>query len=86
MIGSWDQILLTSATAIIGVVALAASLHGYLLRPTRLWERLLLFGGALVLIKPGVLTDVIGFAALALVLLAQQTVRPLAPAADPPGE
>jgi TRAP transporter 4TM/12TM fusion protein len=86
MIGSWDQILLTSGWAIIGVVALAASLHGYLLRPTRLWERLLLFGGALVLIKPGVLTDVIGLAALALVLLAQQTIRPLAPAADPPGE
>jgi hypothetical protein len=39
-----------------------------------------------VLIKPGVLTDVIGFAALALVLLGQQTVRPLSPAPDPPGE
>jgi TRAP-type uncharacterized transport system fused permease subunit len=86
MIGSWAQILLTTVTAVLGVIALSASLHGYLLRPTRLWERALLFGGAIVLIKPGVLTDVIGFAALALVLLGQQTVRPLSPAPDPPGE
>jgi TRAP-type uncharacterized transport system fused permease subunit len=53
MIGSWDRILLTTITAIIGVTALAASLHGYLFRPTRLWERLFLFGAALALIKPG---------------------------------
>jgi TRAP-type uncharacterized transport system fused permease subunit len=86
MIGSWEQILLTTVTAILGVIALAASLHGYLLRPTRPWERILLFGGALVLIKPGVLSDVVGFAALALVLLGQQAAPPLTAAADPPGE
>ena len=43
-------------------MALAASLHGYFLRPTRLFERVLLFGGAIVLIKPGLITDLIGFA------------------------
>ena len=41
----------------IAVTALAASLHGYLLRPTPLWERLFLFGAALALIKPGLMTD-----------------------------
>jgi len=76
MIGSWERILLTTVTAVIGVVALAASLHGYFLRPTRLWERVLLFGGALVLIKPGVMTDAIGLAALAAVLLSQQALKP----------
>src|SRR5688500_3960691 len=35
MIGSWDRILLATVTAVIGVIALAASLHGYFLRPTR---------------------------------------------------
>src|ERR671918_745485 len=49
MIGSWDRIVLTTVTAIIGVTALAASLNGFFLRRTRLWERLLLFGAALVL-------------------------------------
>jgi len=76
MIGSWERILLTTVTAVIGVVALAASLHGYFLRPTRLWERVLLFGGALVLIKPGLMTDAIGLAALAAVLLSQQALKP----------
>jgi TRAP transporter 4TM/12TM fusion protein len=75
MIGSWDRILLTTVTAVVGVVALAASLHGYFLRPTRLFERVLLFGGAIVLIKPGLITDLIGFAALATVVLSQQAVR-----------
>ena len=86
MIGSWERILLTTVTAIIGVIALAASLHGYLLRPTRLWERVALFGGAIVLIKPGVLTDLIGLVMLGLVVFSQQATRPLASAADRPGE
>jgi TRAP-type uncharacterized transport system fused permease subunit len=87
MIGSWEWILLTTVTAIIGVIALAASLHGYLLRRARLWERLALFGGAIVLIKPGLYTDLVGFALLALVLLGQRVIRPLRPAtADPPAE
>ena len=87
MIGSWDRILLTTVTAVIGVVALAASLHGYFLRPTRLFERVLLFGGAIVLIKPGLVTDLIGGAALATVVLSQQAFKtgPSA-AAQRPGE
>jgi TRAP transporter 4TM/12TM fusion protein len=75
MIGSWDRIVLTTVTAIIGVTALAASLNGHLLRPARLWERLLLFGAALVLIKPGLTTDLIGAALLGAVLVAQQAFK-----------
>ena len=87
MIGSWDRILLATVTAVIGVTALAASLHGYFLRPTRLWERFFLFGAALLLIKPGLLTDLIGFAALATVLLSQQAFKIASlPAGDRPGE
>jgi TRAP-type uncharacterized transport system fused permease subunit len=87
MIGSWDRILLTTVTAVLGVVALAASLHGYFLRPTRLFERVLLFGGAIVLIKPGLVTDLIGFAAVATVMLSQQAVRSEPePITEGPGE
>jgi TRAP transporter 4TM/12TM fusion protein len=88
MIGTWDRILLTTITAIIGVIALAASLHGYLFRPTRLWERVVLFGAALLLIKPGWMTDLTGLAALAAVVLSQQALRGKSrPAtAEPPGE
>jgi TRAP transporter 4TM/12TM fusion protein len=87
MIGSWDRILLTTITAMIGVTALAASLHGHLFRPTRLWERLLLFGAALALIKPGPITDLAGIAALAIVLISQRALKGApAPATEPPGE
>ena len=90
MIGSWHRILLATVTAVIGVTALAASLHGYFLRPTRLWERFFLFGAALLLIKPGWITDLIGLGALAVVLLSQQAFKraaeeppPRRPASEP---
>jgi TRAP-type uncharacterized transport system fused permease subunit len=88
MIGSWDTVLLTTITAIVGVVALAASLHGYFLRPTRLFERVLLFAAAMVLIKPGIWTDLIGLGAMALVVISQQAFKPTPDevAATPPGE
>jgi TRAP-type uncharacterized transport system fused permease subunit len=88
MIGSWERILLTTITAIIGVTALAASLHGYLFRPTRLWERLFLLGAALVLIKPGLMTDLVGAVLLGAVLISQQAFKsaPAPAAAEPPGE
>jgi TRAP transporter 4TM/12TM fusion protein len=76
MIGGWERILLTTVTAVVGVTALAASLSGYLLRPARLFERVLLFGAAIVLIKPGLLTDLVGFGLLGAVILSQQILRP----------
>jgi TRAP transporter 4TM/12TM fusion protein len=88
MIGTWDRIVLTTVTAIIGVTALAASLNGFLFRPTRLWERVLLFGAAIVLIKPGIATDLLGLGALAAVMISQQALKaaPASIAADRPGE
>lgn len=88
MIGSWDRILLTTVTAVLGVIALAGSLHGYFLRPARLFERFILFGAAMVLIKPGLMTDLIGLGALAAVVISQQALKAAAaPAAlDRPGE
>ncbi|HEX6143598.1 MAG TPA: TRAP transporter permease [Geminicoccaceae bacterium] len=90
MIGEWDRIALTAATAIIGVVALAASLNSYLLRPCRWYERAALLVGALVLIKPGLVTDLIGFGLLTAVVVSQRALPgPAAtphPALPPPGE
>ena len=60
MIGPWPKILSTAATAGVGVVALAAALHGYFLRRANIPERLLLLGAALLLIDPNWTTDAIG--------------------------
>lgn len=59
-------------TTSVGVLALAAGVEGYFYRQTRLWERILLILCALLLIKPGVYTDLIGLAFLAIVILFQK--------------
>ena len=66
MIGDWHTIALAVATASIGVVCLAASLHGWIFGPARLWQRVLFFGAALALIKPGLFTDLAGLAMIAV--------------------
>jgi TRAP transporter 4TM/12TM fusion protein len=71
MVGSWPNIVLASVTSAVGVFLLAASVQGYLLRKAKLWERVVLFIAALLLIKPGIYTDLMGIAGGFLVLGSQ---------------
>jgi len=75
MIGDWQTIASAFVTATIGCILLAAGLFGYLLRAALWWERVLLIAAALLLIKPGWITDLIGLALLALVLASQYLVK-----------
>jgi TRAP-type uncharacterized transport system fused permease subunit len=59
-------------SASIGTATLAASLMGYLLRPVVPWQRVALFAAALLLIKPGLITDMIGLGILLGILLLQR--------------
>jgi TRAP transporter 4TM/12TM fusion protein len=72
MIGDAFTIVTSTASAIVGVMCLAAGLQGYLLRVARPWERIVLVIAAFLLIKPGYISDAVGLALLALVLLAQR--------------
>ncbi len=67
----WPFVVWSVITATVGVICLAASLFGWLLGNATAWQRLLLFVSALCLIKPGLITDAIGLALLALVAGAQ---------------
>lgn len=58
-------------TAIVGMVALSSSLIGYLAAPLKTFERLILGAGGLMMIKPGLLTDIVGIAIFAAILLLQ---------------
>jgi TRAP-type uncharacterized transport system fused permease subunit len=78
MIGDWTTIVTSLASATIGVVCLAASLQGQLLRDAYMWERVALFAAALLLIKPGLVTDAIGLGLLVAVLAVQHHRRPRA--------
>lgn len=64
-------LILTTITAIIGMVALSSALIGYLADTCRPYERLLLIAGGLMMIKPGMMTDLAGFALFAVILLSQ---------------
>lgn len=67
--GSVLEILVALCTAVAGVIGLGAASIGYARGPLRWWERMLLTGGALALVFPGLLTDGAGLAALAIVFL-----------------
>ncbi|MCG3190544.1 MAG: hypothetical protein LKCHEGNO_03288 [Burkholderiaceae bacterium] len=89
LIGDWTTSVLATASASLGVILLAGGAFGYLLRPATAWQRALLIVGALLLIKPGWITDLIGLALGALVVTAQwfsmraATRVPMAAAAAP---
>ena len=72
---TWLEALHNIATALMGIIALAAAVQGYFIVPAHLWERALLFGAALGLIDPGLLTDTFGLVALGLVYFVQKGRR-----------
>jgi len=71
MVGSWSDIVLAFITSVVGVFLLAASIQGYFIKKANLWERIVLFAASLLLIKPGILTDIMGLIGAFLVLGAQ---------------
>jgi TRAP transporter 4TM/12TM fusion protein len=74
LIGDWFESVTSTVSAVIGVMCLAAGLQGYLLREARWWERAVLVVAALLLIKPGYISDAIGVVLLAAVLFSQKLV------------
>ena len=69
-----SAIVWRTLSATLGIVMLGAGLIGYLRGPTRLWERGVLLAGALLLIFPGAVGDLLGMACFAIVWLAQRRV------------
>lgn len=62
--GTGFEIVMVIITGLLGTLALGASVQGYLLRKLGNLERLVMLAAALCLIKPGWITDVIGFGIL----------------------
>jgi TRAP transporter 4TM/12TM fusion protein len=81
MIGDWQVISQSFVTATIGTICLAAGLFGYLFRETRIWERVFLVGAAVLLIKPGLITDLIGLGLIVIVTASQLATRSAKPIA-----
>ncbi len=71
MIGSFGDILMSVVTAAFGIICLAAGVQACLLVRARWYEVLLLLAVALLMIKPGLMTDGIGLALFAVVFISQ---------------
>jgi TRAP transporter 4TM/12TM fusion protein len=75
MNASVPHIIVRTAAATLGIVMLGAGLIGYLRAPTRPYERALLLAGSLLLIFPGVWTDLAGIACFVIVVVSQRAAR-----------
>ena len=71
MIGPLYVTALALVSAVIGVIALAASLHGYLLAALSIWQRAALFVAAILLIAPELISSMVGLVMLAAVAINQ---------------
>ena len=64
LIGPWHVSVLAFASATLGIIALAASFHGYLLAVLAMWQRVVLFVAALCLIAPELISSLVGLVLL----------------------
>ena len=76
---TWADFAVTFIGCVLGIVALAAALSGYLLAEMKRWERALCAIGALCLIAPGLKISLLGLALMLPVLVSQWTVSRASP-------
>ena len=65
------KLLLAVTTAILGMIGVSSAVIGYFARNSRIWERIALFGGGLMLIVPDLMTSAIGFVLLSAIWFIQ---------------
>ena len=71
----WYEVIQIVVTAVVGMFGIAAALSGYMIRPMNLLQRLLALAGGLMLIIPGLITDIGGVALIVLVIVLQMVNR-----------
>ena len=68
---SVGEVILICITSLVGIFGISAALEGYLLQNMPWYQRVLVAIGGLLLIYPGIVTDLIGLAIFAATLLLQ---------------
>jgi TRAP-type uncharacterized transport system fused permease subunit len=71
---AWEVILIC-ITSCVGIFAVSASLEGYFMHNMSWYERVVSAVGGLLLIYPGIVTDVIGLALVGVVLVVQMLTK-----------
>ena len=65
------EVILIVITSLIGIFGVSAGLEGYIVRNAAWWERIAAVAGGLLLIYPGIVTDIIGLVLVGLVVVIQ---------------
>ena len=68
----WYDVVLIVITALIGIFAVSAGMEGYMIVKAPWWQRLMLLGGGLLSIIPGLATDAAGILLIAAVIILQK--------------
>ena len=67
----WYDVVLIVITSLAGMFAISAGLEGYMIRSLKFYERIIAVAGGLLLVIPGLVTDVAGLVLVAVVVLLQ---------------
>lgn len=68
----WYDVALICVSAIIGIIGVSAGMEGYMYVKCPWWQRIMLLAGGLLCIIPGAVTDISGFALIAVVFALQK--------------
>ncbi len=68
----WYEIVLLVITAVAGIFIISAGMEGYLLKEMPWWERIMALAGGLCMVIPGIVTDAVGVALIALLIVIQK--------------
>jgi TRAP transporter 4TM/12TM fusion protein len=85
MIGDWPNIVWRFCAASVGILLFAAGLHGYFITRAVMWHRVVLVVAGLLLVKPGLISDMFG-AGLGIVVAGAQLLERRATRAEAPAE
>jgi TRAP-type uncharacterized transport system fused permease subunit len=69
------EVILIIVSSLVGIFAVSAALEGYILHRMDWYERIISIVGGLLLIYPGLVTDLIGVALVAAVIAIQLVKR-----------
>jgi TRAP-type uncharacterized transport system fused permease subunit len=67
----WYEIVWLVITAILGIFIVSAGMEGYMFVKMPVWERIIALAGGLLLIIPGIPTDIVGVALIVLLFVLQ---------------
>ncbi len=73
-----SDVILIIITSLMGMFAVGAGIEGFLSRELKAWERLLAIGAGLLMLYPGLVTNLIGIALFVVVYFLQKQKKPAA--------